>query len=110
MPRNRILSEFPAAVLIQERRVTSSASEVKCPNWMMEKLVIAFCEQYTKNAPILILRNRLVQHMNIVNNNVFVLYILTLLCSDVAAPQVITHNFFYLAFANIFEIFLTLKF
>jgi len=26
------LNEFPAAVLIQERRVTSNTSEVKCPN------------------------------------------------------------------------------
>jgi len=56
MPRNRILNEFPATVLIQERRVTSSTIEIKCPNWMMENSVLAFCKKYTEKAPTLILR------------------------------------------------------
>jgi len=33
---------------------------------MMEESVIAFCEQYTKNVPMLILRDRLVLHVSIV--------------------------------------------
>jgi len=62
----RILNEFAAAMLIQERRVTSNTSEVECPNCMMEESVIAFCEQCTKNAPTLILRNRLLLHVSVI--------------------------------------------
>jgi len=99
----RILNEFPAAVLIQERRVTSNTSEVNCPNWMMQESVIAFCEQYTKNAPQynctsllewcyypgLILRNRLVLHVSVV---VFILH------------HKLSHMIFNLVFINIFQI------
>jgi len=47
----RILNEFPAAVLSYTGK--SNTSEVKCLNWMMEEHFVS------KNAPTLILRNRL---------------------------------------------------
>jgi len=43
----REFRKFPAALLIQVRRVTSSTIEVKCPNWMIKKSVIAFCDKNT---------------------------------------------------------------
>jgi len=51
MPKNRIFNEFPVAVLIQEEEWQAAPVKLNIQTaWMMEKSVIAFCEQYTKNA------------------------------------------------------------
>jgi len=67
MPKNRILNE---SVLIQERRVASSTSEVKCPNCMDDGEI---SDSILCTIPRLHQQSRLVLHVNVVNN-VFALY------------------------------------
>jgi len=63
----------------------SSTSELKCPNWMMEKSVIAFCEQYMPSLH----QNNFKKQSGSVN----VVHIHTEMHWNCTTSQVVAHNF-----------------